>query len=94
MYISSNVQAVAGAYAVNTASPARRASQGQPASASFRDEVHLSSEAQSFRGMLHDLKGMEDVRRDKVEFYTQAIEHGTYDVSAANIASRMLMSRF
>lgn len=92
MYISNNVQAVAGAYAMNTANPARRA--GQAASVTFRDEVHLSSEAQSFRSMLHELKGMEDVRQDKVDFYTRAIESGTYDVSAANIASRMIMNRF
>ncbi len=92
MYISNNVQAAAGAYAVNTARPARRAGQALPVT--FKDEVQLSSEAQSFRSMLHDLKGMEEVRQDKVDFYTRAIETGNYDVSAANIASRMLMSRF
>ena len=92
MYINNSVQSIAGTYALNTAAPAKRGSAAAPAS--FRDQVHLSSEAQAFRGMLQDLKGMDDVRQDKVDFYTAAIESGSYDVSAANIASRMMLSRF
>jgi anti-sigma28 factor (negative regulator of flagellin synthesis) len=44
--------------------------------------------------MLQELKGMGEVRQDKVDFYTSAIESGNYDVPSANIASRMLSSRF
>ena len=92
MYINSNVQSIAGAYAINSTSSARRTS--APAQASFRDEVQISKEAQSFREMLGKLKGMDEVRQDKVDFYTAAVESGSYDVSAANIASRMMASRF
>ncbi|MBR3457187.1 MAG: flagellar biosynthesis anti-sigma factor FlgM [Selenomonadaceae bacterium] len=92
MYINNNVQSIAGAYALNSATPAKRTSTAAPAS--FKDEVHLSSEAQSFHEMLKELKGMDDVRQDKVDFYTAAIENGSYDVSAANIASRMMSLRF
>ena len=92
MYINNSIQSIAGTYAMNSTAPARRTpAAGMP---SFRDEVHLSNEAQTFRGMLQELKGMDDVRQDKVDFYTAAIENGSYDVSAANIASRMLMSHF
>ncbi|MBQ7479147.1 MAG: flagellar biosynthesis anti-sigma factor FlgM [Selenomonadaceae bacterium] len=92
MYINNNIQSIAGAYAMNKTAPAKRSNEA--GMASFRDEVHLSSEAQTFRSMLQDLKGMDDVRQDKVDFYTAAIESGNYDVSAANIASRMLTNRF
>lgn len=92
VYINNNIQSLAGAYAVNTASSAKRPRAQEQVS--FRDEVHLSSEAQSFRSMLQELKNMDDVRQDKVDFYTAAIEGGNYDVSAANIASRMLANRF
>lgn len=92
MYINNNVQSIAGAYAINASPSARRT--GAAAPASFRDEVHLSREAQSFQSMLQELKGMGEVRQDKVDFYTSAIESGNYDVPSANIASRMLSSRF
>jgi len=92
MYINNSIQSIAGTYAMNNTAPARRTTAaGAP---SFRDEVHLSSEAQTFNDMMKELKGMDDVRQDKVDFYTAAIENGSYDVPAANIASRMLTSRF
>lgn len=88
MHINSNIQAIAGAYTVNASHSMKRMS--AMGKAGVRDEVHISSDGQSFSSMLKKLKGMDDARPDKVEFYTKAIEDGAYDVSSANIASRML----
>lgn len=92
MQINSTIQAVAGAYSLNTSMPLRKTVASEAVSA--RDEVRISREAQSFSSMLQELKGMDDVREDKVELFSQAIAAGTYDVPAKDIAARMLASRF
>ena len=40
--------------------------------------------------MLQKLRETPDVRQDKVDYYSQAIADGTYQVSAENIAVAML----
>ena len=92
MIINNNLQAIAGAYQLNAKNPAKRA-QAKNAP-SFKDEVHLSSNAQNMSSAVKNLKNMSDVRADKVEFFTNAIESGNYNVPAANIASKMLSIRF
>ena len=93
MHINNNIQAIAGAYQVNSTGSLKRKAAPEEKSVA-KDEVQLSSEAQSFSSMLQKLKGMDDVRQDKVDFYTKAIENGEYDVPAANIASKMLTNRY
>lgn len=91
MIINNNLQGIVGAYQVNSKNAGKRV-QGQ-SSLSFKDEVHLSQSAESFRSAMKKLNNTSEVREDKVSFYTNAIESGNYNVSAANIASKMLMTR-
>jgi flagellar biosynthesis anti-sigma factor FlgM len=93
MIINNNLQGIVGAYQVNSNNAGKRV-QGQN-SPSFKDEVRLSQSAETFRSAMKKLKNMGEVevREDKVSFYTNAIESGNYSVSAANIASKMLMTR-
>ena len=91
MIINSNLQGIVGAYQVNSLSSGKRAQ--SKASISFKDEVQLSQSAETFRSAMKKLQNTDEVRDDKVSFYTKAIENGTYNVSAANIASKMLMTR-
>ena len=56
-----------------------------------KDEVLLSKESQAFSEIFNRLKdGNSKVREDKVAYYTQAIENGTYKVDAKAIADKML----
>lgn len=91
MIINSNLQGVVGAYQVNSASSAKRVQNKAPLS--FKDEVQLSQSAETFRSAMKKLQNVSEVREDKVAFYTNAIESGNYNVTAANIASKMLMTR-
>jgi flagellar biosynthesis anti-sigma factor FlgM len=92
MIINNNLQAIAGAYQLNQKNSAKRV-QNQN-SLSFKDEVKLSESAESFRSAMKKMQNIDEVRPDKVAFYTQAIESGNYNVSAANIASKMLSVGF
>ena len=92
MIINNYVQTVAGSYAMNQPSSMKRT---EAQSAVYpRDSFVPSSEGQSFKGMLQELKGMDEVRMDKVESLQQAIANGSYNVSSSDIADAMLMSRF
>ena len=88
MIIGNNVQAVAGAYAVNQNRNMRR-NEVQSAAAP-RDEIVISQEGQSFSSMLKELKLEDTVRPDVVDSYKQAIQNGEYSVPAADIAGKML----
>lgn len=92
MIINNNLQAIAGAYQLNQKNSPRRM-QNQN-SLSFKDEVRLSNSAESFRSAMKKMQNIDDVRQDKVAFYTNEIENGNYNVSAANIASKMLSVGF
>lgn len=92
MIINNNLQAIAGAYQLNQKnSPKRMQNQN---SISFKDEVQLSKNAESFRSAMKKMQNISEVREDKVAFYTNAIESGAYNVPAANIASKMLSAGF
>jgi len=88
MIINNNLQAIAGAYQLNQKNAPKRM-QNQ-SSLSFKDEVTLSESAESFRSAMKKMQSIDEVRQDKVAFYTNAIESGNYNVPAANIASKML----
>jgi flagellar biosynthesis anti-sigma factor FlgM len=79
---------VAGTYALNQNRNVRRSA--EPGATSFRDELVISKEAQDFGSMLKKLKAMDDVRPEKVDFYTKAIQSGRYNVPSADIADKML----
>ena len=92
MLINNNIQAVTGAYNVSTSTPSRYA--GKTKAASDADEVQLSTGAQSFSGLLQQLRGMDETRADKVAALSKQVADGSYDVAAANIASSLLDTRF
>ena len=92
MIINGNVQAVAGAYSVSSSSSVKRAASVQAMQKS--DEVHLSSEGQSFSSMLQKLRSMDDVRGSKVQELSAKVADDNYNVSNENIAASLLGVRF
>ncbi len=58
------------------------------------DAFTPSKEAQSFSEMLNKLKGVSDVREDKVSELQAKIASGQYFVSAQDIATSILANRF
>lgn len=58
------------------------------------DAFTPSKEAQSFSEMLNKLKGTSEVRQDRVNELQQQIASGQYNVSSADIAASLLMSRY
>jgi len=58
------------------------------------DAFTPSKEAQSFSEMLNKLKGVSDVREDKVSDIQAKIASGQYFVSAQDIATSILANRF
>ena len=93
MIINNNVQAIAGAYAMNQSAGTRR-SVGAQKPQEFKDEVNISTQGQSFSAMMKELKDTPDVRMDKVAFFKNAIAGGNYNVSGEDIAEKMLSARF
>ncbi len=59
-----------------------------------RDQVSLSSEAQSFSEILQKLRGESEVRQDKVAEFEKKVSNGSYHVDSENIAARLLLNRF
>ncbi len=93
MIINGHLQAIAGVYAANASSGVKRGT-GIERSAAPRDEVTISSEAQSFNDMLKELRGMDETRRQRVSELSAQIEDGSYHVESSNIAASMLNIRF
>ena len=91
MIINNNVQAIAGAYSVQTPQ-ARRA--GSPAAAQAGAEVVFSDEAQSFSLMLQKLKGMGETRAEKLSAIGRELDAGTYNPSAKDVAASLLALRY
>ena len=58
------------------------------------DTFTPSGEAQSFSKLLNKLKGVSDVREDKVSEIQAKISSGQYFVSAQDIAASLLTNRF
>ena len=97
MMINNQLQAIAGAYAKNTTmqvkSGTKTADMGETAAA--KDEILLSSEAKSFSSVLQKMQSQSDeVRADKVAAYGQQIASGSYNVSAEDVADRMIQMRY
>lgn len=92
MIINGNVQAVAGAYSVNSTGGVKRAYNAQ--AVEKKDEVLLSHEGQSFSSMLQKLQSMDDVREDKVQDLSARVAAGSYEVSSENLAASLLNARF
>ena len=95
MIINNTLQAITGAYTKNATSSVKSANKAVASTAEKKDEIVLSQEAQNFRSTLQQLKNMsDDVRTDKVDFYTQQIGAGTYAVNADAVAGKMLQMRY
>ena len=58
------------------------------------DAFTPSREAQSFSEMLNKLKSTSEIREDRVNELQQQIASGQYNVSSADIAASLLMSRY
>lgn len=86
------IQSVASIYGATQPTAVRRTRQESAPEA--RDEVVISAAGQSFSDMLRELKDTPEVRPEKVDYYTQAIESGSYHVDAHDIAQKMLDLRF
>lgn len=94
MMINNTIQAVAGAYSATASSTAAKAKAKESTAVSAKDEIVLSNEARSFSATLQQLKGMDDVRQDKVDFYTNQLAEGTYSVDAGMLADKILQTRY
>lgn len=57
-----------------------------------KDEFILSSGAQEFSQVFNTIKGISDVRENKVKELSEQIEAGTYKVDSYSIAEKMLGS--
>lgn len=93
MIINNTIQAVTGAYASSTSSNVKAKAKSNE-TVNAKDEIVLSSEAQNFSATLQQLKGRNDVRQDKVDYYAQQIQSGNYTVEANDIADKMLQMRY
>ena len=55
-----------------------------------KDEFILSSGAQEFSQVFNAIKGISDVRPEKVQEFSEKIAAGTYEVNSKSIAEKML----
>lgn len=55
-----------------------------------RDEVDLSTQAKDFATIQKMLANKEDIRTDKVKEVKERMDNGTYDVTAEQVASKIL----
>ncbi len=88
MPINNSVNSLSTLYQLNTYSPARQTR--TQAVRSFRDEMMLSAETQTFNDMLRRLRQSSEVRQDKVEEYSARIADGSYFASSTDIAAGIL----
>jgi negative regulator of flagellin synthesis FlgM len=94
MYVSNNsaLQALASLYSNDQVKNVKRTPQAE--STSFRDELVISQEAQSFSDLLNELKTMDEVRDDKVQNLAQEIKSDTYRPDASAVAERIMNLQF
>jgi negative regulator of flagellin synthesis FlgM len=94
MYVSNNsaLQALASLYSNDNVKSVKRTQQAE--GTSFKDELVLSQEAQSFSDLLNELKTMDEVRDDKVDSLAQQVKDGTYKPDAAAVAERIMNLQF
>lgn len=58
------------------------------------DALELSGEAQSFGDILQKLRGMDDVRTERVDALTEHTADGSYAPASSDIAAKMLAMRY
>ena len=58
------------------------------------DALELSGEAQSFGDILQKLRGMDDVRSERVEELKAHTVEGSYAPTSSDIAAKMLAMRY
>lgn len=93
MIINNTIQGVSSLYAASGS--VKRAMKAAEKTAVARDEIQLSSQAQSFSSVLNKLKAGQDVvRKDKVAYYENLIASGSYNVDSMELAAKMLQTRF
>ena len=88
MFINNSIGSLSSLYQTNAVSSSR-ASRTQTVR-SFKDEMKLSAEAQTFSDMLKKLRQTNEVRQDKVNEYSAMIENGSYFASSDDIAASIL----
>lgn len=66
----------------------------QSTKASEKDKLEISAEAKHFQTALKAAKDSPDIRTDKVERIKAQIESGTYNVSAEEVAKKMMADFF
>lgn len=55
-----------------------------------KDQVALSSQAKDFTSIYKQLQDVQEVRQDKVDTIKERMANGTYNVTAQEVASKML----
>ena len=58
------------------------------------DALELSGEVQSFGDILQKLRGMDDVRKARVETLSARVQNDAYAPAASDIAAKMLAMRY
>ena len=86
------IAAVSRLYAGAPAAGTRRADAAGAVQAP--DALELSGEAQSFGDILQQLRGMSDVRKERVAEVSARVENGSYAPASADIAAKMLAMRY
>jgi len=94
MIINNNIQAVAGAYAANNKKIKTAVKDESPDTSINKDEVLLSTQAQSFSQILQKAQSMPEVRQDKVDTYSAQIGAGLYQIDPKGLADKILNMRF
>lgn len=93
MVINTTIQGINSIYAASGS--VKRVARAQEQSAMTRDEIQISSQAQSFSAALSKLQANKDaVRQDKVAYYEGLIASGSYNVDSRDLAAKMLQTRF
>lgn len=77
------------AYEVSKANPAPRTERISRAEEK-KDMLALSNNARDYQNVRKALKGVPDIRNDKVELLKGKIDSNTYDVSAKDVAGKIM----
>ena len=91
MLINNSINSPASLYSMNVL--ARQTARTQNVR-SFKDEMALSAEAQTFSDMLKKIRQATEVRPDKVNEYSERVADGSYYASSDDIAASMLGLRY
>ncbi|NLK73798.1 MAG: flagellar biosynthesis anti-sigma factor FlgM [Clostridiales bacterium] len=61
---------------------------------SYSDKVEISSEGKAYHNVKQVLNQVPDIRADKVNELKQKIQSGTYNISAEEVADKMISRYF